>query len=158
MRTLILLFLPFTLTAQCKYDVDEVDKFTGTSKLETKEEVLYTGFGGSMQLSFCVYDSITFIKAHVVYTDIISVSRLDELMFIAGDSVVTLQCLDRYVADAAGDYWVLYADYYITQDQLTILQENPITDSRIYTSAGYIEKEEMNEKKAKKVMAAAGCI
>jgi len=139
--------------AQCKYSLNEKDKFTGALKIETSSEILHKDFNSAISFSFCKYDSLYFVKVGLNLTDkIYSIVKGDKLMLICGSTTVTLQSLDTKVVQG-----FVYMDYIITKEQLRIINQFNISDIRIYLRDSYIEKTIL-VKRAEKIMQLSNCV
>lgn len=138
---------------QCKYSVKEVDKFTGTTKIETTSEVLHRDFNSALSFSFCKHDSLLFVKVGVNLNDeIYSIVKDDKLLLICGESTISLHSLETKVVQG-----FVYVNYLITKDQLNVLNLYNISDIRIYLRDSYIEKS-ITAKRADKIMQLSKCI
>lgn len=153
--TLIILFTLVTAISfsQCKYQTNEIDKFTKTSKIVTKSESLHKDFNSAISFSFCKFDSEYFVKVGINLTDkTYSIIDGDKLMLICGDSIVSLVSLETQVATG-----FVYVNYLITREQLEVLQNHTITNVRVYLRDSYIEKE-IILKRANKIQLLSKCI
>jgi hypothetical protein len=153
--TVALIVLAFTniSVGQCKYSLNEKDKFTGVLKIETSSEILHRDFNSAISFSFCKYDSLYFVKVGLNLTDkIYSIVKGDKLMLICGSTTVTLQSLDTKVVQE-----FVYMDYIITKEQLSNLNQFKISDIRIYLRDSYIEKKVL-VKRAEKIMQLSNCV
>jgi hypothetical protein len=139
--------------SQCKFEVDETDKFTGVSKLETKLEVLHKDFNSVIAINFCKHNGEYFIRLGLNLTNqIYSISKGDKLIFICGDSTITLNTNESKVV--SGYTNIVYS---LTESQVNLLKSNNITDLRIYLVKTYVDKI-IDPKKAEKIKIAANCI
>lgn len=138
---------------QCKYSLNEKDKFTGVQKIETSSEILHKDFNSAISFSFCKYDSLYFVKVGLNLSDeIYSIIEGDKLMLICQSTTVTLQSLETKVVQGFA-----YIDYIITKEQLSILNQANISDIRIYLRDSYIEKTIL-VKRAEKILQLSNCV
>jgi hypothetical protein len=139
--------------SQCKFEINETDKFTGVSKLETKLEILHKDFNSAIAINFCKYNNDYFIRLGLnLSNQIYSISKGDKLMFICGDSTITLISNESKVVSGYTNIV-----YNLTESQIKILKSNTITDLRIYLINSYLDKV-IDPKKAEKIKLAVGCI
>jgi hypothetical protein len=139
--------------AQCKYSLNEKDKFTGVLKIETSSEILHKDFNSAISFSFCKYDSLYFVKVGLNLTDkIYSIVKGNKLMLICGSTTITLQSSDSKVVQG-----FVYMDYLITKEQLSTLNQFNISDIRIYLRDSYVEKTIL-VKRAEKIMQLSKCV
>jgi hypothetical protein len=151
--TAMFLLLTTISFGQCKFDVNEVDKFTGIVKVETKSEVLHKDFMSAFSLNFCRHDNSYFVRLGINLPDeIYSIVAGDRLMLICGGTTITLTSLETRLVKG-----FVSVQYLITKEQIKILNEFDITDMRLYLSDGYIDKQIVT-KKAEKILQLSRCI
>lgn len=139
--------------SQCKFEINEKDKFTGVSKLETKLEILHKDFNSAIAINFCKYNNEYFIRLGLNLSNkIYSISKGDKLMFICGDSTITLISNESNIVSGYTNIV-----YNLTESQIKILKSNTISDLRIYLIDSYLDKV-IDSKKAEKIKLAVGCI
>lgn len=148
----LIAFVTFSF-GQCKYSVKEVDKFTGTSKIETNSEVLHKDFNSAISFSFCKHDSLLFVKVGLNLNDkIYSIVKDDKLLLICGESKISLQSMETKLVQG-----FVFVNYLINKDQLNIINQHNISDVRIYLRDSYVEKP-ITAKRAEKIMQLSKCI
>lgn len=151
--SIIALICCSTSYSQCKFEVDETDKFTGVSKLETKMEILHKDFNSAIAINFCKYNDDYFIRLGLNLTgQIYSISKGDKLILICGDSTITLTTNESKVV--SGYTNIVYS---MSESQVNLLKSNNITDIRIYLVKTYVDKV-IDPKKAEKIKLVAKCI
>lgn len=163
MRTIIttLLVLISTISyTQCKYKIDETDKFTGRKKLLTGEQKAFATTGQFIEFAFGQIDSGKFVQTHIgISGEPFHLSFDDKLIIIfSGGSKLTLVL--GYVSDVAegSGFYHLRTKFIITEDQLFQFQNKLIQDIRVYTSKGYIEHEGIKPKFAEAIKELANCL
>ena len=151
--TATLLMSSLVTKSQCKYDKNEIDKFTGIKKIETISEILHRDFESAISISFCKYDTKIFLKVGLNLSgEIYSIIEGDELILLCGKIPVALKALETNVIQG-----YVNMKYSITEEQLKILNNNMITDLRIYLRDSYIEKT-IESKRSSKIMKLSTCI
>jgi len=138
---------------KCKFEVNETDKFTKALKIETSIEILHRDFNSTIAISFCKHNNDYFIRLSLNLTNqVYSILKGNNLMFICGDSTITLMSNESKVV--SGYTSIVYN---ITENQLNLLKIKSITDLRIYLLDSYIDKI-IDPKKAEKIRLAGNCI
>ena len=159
---LVVIASKFTYAQNCKYEKNETDNFTGKSiKMTSKSVVFADPFdpqNKSMFFRFNEVDSINFLSVSNWYTSIISVKKMDNLMikFTSGE-ILKLESLEYKVATPYSSKWHIDIDYSLTKENLKKIQENLISEVRIYTNSGYVDYV-VKEKNASKIMSSSNCI
>ena len=139
--------------AQCKFEVNEFDKFTKTINIVTKMEILHKDFNSAISFNFCKSDSNLFIKVGLNLTgEIYSINEGDKLMIMCSDSIITLKASQYKLVSG-----FTYVNYFITQEQLEIIKTINITDIRLYLIDSYIDKK-IELKRAEKILELSKCI
>lgn len=164
--SIIALNFCFVSYSQCKFKVDETDKFTGVSKLETKLEILHKDFNSAFAINFCKYNEEYFIRLGLNLTNqIYSISKGDKLIFICGDSTITLTTNESKVNPFYTNIESHIVSYYtiivysLTESQVNLLKSNNITDLRIYLVKTNTNIDKViDPKKAEKIKIVANCI
>lgn len=152
----ILLVIGLTLSvhhtyAQCKYETNEVDKFTKKTVLKTKYTALWQSMFHALSFKAKKLDTIRFLEMTYSTSYIYSVEKDSKLMFLMGnDSIVTLIAMGYETANGvtAGTVtiWSAIVDYYLSAKDHAILMSNTIVNVRFYTRNGYIEKDVKNKR------------
>ena len=138
---------------KCKFEVNETDKFTKALKIETRLEILHRDLNSTIAISFCKHNNEYFIRLSLNLTNqVYSILKGNNLMFICGDSTITLMSNESKVV--SGYTSIVYN---ITENQLNLLKIKSITDLRIYLLDSYIDKI-IDPKKAEKIRLAGNCI
>jgi hypothetical protein len=151
--TTLFLFLTTISFGQCKFDVNEVDKFTGIVKVETKSEVLHKDAMSAFSFNFCRHDNSYFVRVGInLPGELYSIVAGDRLILICGGSTITLTSKETRLVKG-----FVSVQYLITTDQIKVLNEFNITDMRLYLTDGYIDKEIVT-KKAEKILQLSRCI
>lgn len=151
--TTIFLFLTTISFGQCKFDVNEVDKFTGEVKVETKSEILHRDATSAFSFNFCRHDDSYFVRVGInLPGQIYSIVVGDKLILICGESTITLTSKETRVVGS-----FVSVVYFITADQIKVLNEFNITDMRLYLNHQYVDKEIVT-KKAEKILQLSRCI
>ena len=139
--------------AQCKFEVNELDKFTKSINIVTKMEILHKDFNSAISFNFCKSDSSLFIKVGLNLTGkVYSIDKGDKLMIICSDSIITLNSSEYKLVSG-----FTYINYFISQKQFEIIQTMNITDIRIYLIDSFIDKK-IELKRAEKILELSKCI
>lgn len=160
--TLVFIVSEVTYAQNCKYEKNEVDNFTGKSiKVTSKSVVFADPFdpqSKSMFFRFNQVDDINYLSISKWYSSIISVNKLDILMIkLSSGEILKLESLDGEVATPYSSKWHIDIDYSLTKENLKKIQENLISEVRIYTNSGYIDYV-VKPKNASKIMSTSNCI
>ena len=138
---------------KCKYEIDEVDRFSKVFFKQTQTATLWKGIykeeivrvaavndNGQRGIAFSFIGPV----AH-------QVSETDSLLLLLGDtSIVTLSgSITRKVEPFSEDLWHTKVLYPITKAQYQDLVVNNIEVIRQYTEEGYIEQELKGNKREK---------
>ena len=145
--------ISFLSFGQCKFEINEFDKFTKTTNVVTKMDVLHKDFNSAITFNFCKSDSSAFIKVGVNLTgQVYSIYKGDKLMIMCSDSIITLTSSESKVVSG-----FTYIKYFITQEQLQIIKTMNITDIRLYLIDSFIDKK-IELKRAEKILELSKCI
>jgi hypothetical protein len=154
-----LMFLNYTFISfsqgeyKCKFDLNETDKFTKILKIETSLEIIHRDFNSTIAISFCKHNNEYFIRLGLNLTNqVYSIIKGDKLIFICGDSTITLISNESKVV--SGYTSIVYN---LTENQLNLLKIKSISDLRIYLIDTHIDKI-IDPKKAEKMRFAVNCI
>jgi len=139
-KTLIiaLLLLPFTIDAQaqdCKFEVEDIDKFAKTKKLITKSTVLWNpGNGNSFSIKGKLESGQRALLCRYVFDKTYSIAQGAQIIFLFDDGeALTLITQGGAKAESEKDKR-LYATNFtlvLDEDQQAILAEKAVTDIRI---------------------------
>ena len=159
---LLLLSVLQTFSQDCKYDKNEIDKFNGKLILETKKTTVYANSLDpqmkSMFFRFSQIDSLNFLEVSKWYSSIISVNKSDKfLLKLDNGQLIELESMKYSIATPYSGKWHIDIDYFLSKENLKFLQNNLITEVRIYTTDGYIE-ESVNSKNSIKIKSSSNCI
>lgn len=158
--TLSLLVIVNHSSAQCVYKLDEVDQFTKTKRLETKEERLFGNMSQFVSVYYGKADSLNYIGFHIGTYECFYIGFNNEILinFSGGSQMTLKRDKSSDVSTIYGTTWVLWTKYWLNESELFQLQNKIITGIRIYHSQGIIEKTEIKSKFALKVKDLANCI
>ncbi|KAA9340111.1 hypothetical protein [Adhaeribacter soli] len=143
------LFLTTDLIAQnCKFEKNEVDKFTHKKVIITEPYMIWrdSWSGSNMTVQGYKSDSLKWIRFRYSSTSIFSIHQKSKLILLFEDgSTVDLFNIESIVADPihAGSMtrWVAFVSYGFTDDIEKKILSKKITSIRLYTADGYIDKE-----------------
>jgi hypothetical protein len=142
-----------SIFSQCSFELNEVDKFTKASKIETKSENLFKDFSSALSIKFCKYDTTFFLRIGLNLTSqTYGIAKGGKLMFICGDSVITI--LSDEVKVATGYTTINYS---ISEEQLKTLKSINISEFRLYLVDSFFEGK-VELKKAEKIKLISNCI
>ena len=145
--------LSFNLFGQCKYEINEIDKFTNQSKIETKSEIIYKDFNTALSINLCKYDTTYFIKFGINLTDqVYSVLKGDKILLKLDNSQIEIISLETKIISGFS-----YVKYSINSDDFVKLKSSLITDIRIYLNKDYIDRT-IDNKKGSKIKIISNCI
>jgi|TARA_B110000238_G_C15837725_1_gene315571 hypothetical protein len=150
---LILLCLPFIGFGQsCKYQKNEIDKFTKKEIKITKEKILWKNPMGGNTLSFYL-SSVNDKKSITIRYSKGSVFTIKNgnslaLLLENGESL-NLQTPISVVSTYSGSNWYAYANYSLPEDAISLLNAHNLTDVRIITTKSFIDKTIKGKKQAR---------
>jgi hypothetical protein len=146
--------LSFNLFGQCKYEINEIDKFTNQSKIETKSEIIYKDFNTALSINLCKYDTTYFIKIGINLTDqVYSVLKGDKILLkLENSQIVEIISLETKIISGFS-----YVKYSINSGDFVKLKSSLITDIRIYLNKEYIDRT-IDNKKGSKIKIISNCI
>ena len=172
MKKIILLFMMLaglTMSAQkCKYAKNEVDKFTNKTIVETKEDAfVISGMGLGFSVGYSLYksDNNKYLKLRLTDSgSLFAIREGNEIMFkLENGNVINLKFIESQIADSSYNSG-LKATFHkiitlvpITNEEIDQFKNNKLTDIRIYTTDGYVDKE-VKEKRAKIFQELLKCI
>jgi hypothetical protein len=150
------------LGQECKYERNEIDKFTGKTIKETKRTTVYTNKldpqSKSMFFRFNKIDTLYYVNVSKWYNDIISISEGNKLMIMFDNNIsITLFCLKYAISKSYSGKWHIDVNFYISNSDLNMLKTKNITDIRLYTNSGYIE-DKVKLENAEKIKISANCL
>lgn len=151
-----------TSHAQCKYKINETDKFTGTKKLYTEKEKLFATMAKSASISFKQLDSFKYLVLSVALTGKPYYIKSGVSLYFIFSGGTKMELSNNNSSDVASinqgsSIWLISHSYSLNSDQLFQLQNKLITDIRFVTSNGYVESR-VKTKFAQKVLNIAKCI
>lgn len=163
LSTVLFLFISVISFAQCKYGIDETDKFTGKRKLETREQKAYATMTDFISVAFGKLDSTNYIKIHIGSSgDPYYVKKGDAviILFSGGSKMTLKRASNSEVSDSnkGSGFWLLDVNFYLNESELFQIQNKLISGIRVYTSQGYLESNEIKVKFATKIKELANCI
>ncbi len=143
----ILSVLATNVFAQCKYETDKIDKFSGKPEKHTKYTKVFTdskkGFlGCATRLNG---ESKYLVFRFASYSSF-SVKEGGKLLFLLTDGTQIELLSSEYeiaspIAGGRPTVWAAYIDYPLDGETLDKLSKAIITDIKFYTTVGYIEME-----------------
>ena len=155
MKKLLLILLCFPMIGfgqKCKYQKNETDKFTKSEIKITKEKILWKNPMGGNTLSFYVssVDKEKFITIRYSQGSVFTVKSGESLtLLLENDESVSLITDNSVVSDYSGSSWFAYTTYSIPKNSISLLSQYNVTDIRIQTSDGYIDKEVKGKKQSR---------
>lgn len=159
---LLFIFSNQVFSQDCKYDRNEVDKFTGSAIIKTKMVTVYADRLSptlkSMFFSFTKIDSSFYLQVSKWFASAWSVTKGDKLMIKLSDGkIITLESLDTKISSFVTGGWFMEVSFSLSKENLKTIQESTITDVRIYTTGSYIE-DSVRLKDSEKIKISANCI
>lgn len=139
---LVILFLPIFLFGQnCKYEKNEVDKFTQKQTIITSEQIAWKNPMGGNTLSFKFQKVDGNISMWMRYSmsNTFAVSEGSKFMLLTDNGTIELPALESKVSDHYSSTSFLIAYYAVTPENFEKLLNSTVTDIRFYTTDGYIE-------------------
>jgi hypothetical protein len=141
-----------SIFSQCNFELNEVDKFTKVSKIETKSEILFKDFSGALSAKFCKYDTTFFLRIGLNLTNqTYSILKGNKLMFICGETIITIFADETKIATGYSTI-----NYSISEEQLKTLQSINISEFRLYLNDSFFEGK-VELKKAEKIKLLSNC-
>ena len=128
---------------KCKYQKNETDKFTKSEIKITKEKILWKNPMGGNTLSFYVssVDKEKFITIRYSQGSVFTVKSGASLtLLLENAESVSLSTKSSIVAEFVGSIWYAYTTYSIQENSISLLSQYNVTDIRLETSDGYIDK------------------
>ena len=158
----ILCSLSINAFAQCHYETDKVDKFSGNKVLATKYERILKGDGRVVDCAARLNGDYKSLSFKYTSFSICSTNEGNKLLFLLSDnSQDTLICGKYSVAEPVpGSYptiWTIYVTYTLNNNSIEKLSTSKITDIKFYTNDGYVEME-LKEKNQSKIAELISCI
>jgi hypothetical protein len=149
------------LSAQCKYERNEVDRFTHNHVVEVKAKVSF--FGAMIdKASFRLVDGHYFMDIHSSTPSDFVVSEGSSLYFLlANDSVVIAKSIGLFSPSpksmGSTIAWIFDGTYELDREAMAQLAAVPVVALRFYNSGAYTERE-WKPSKQTKLMDAARCL
>ena len=130
----------------CKYERNEIDKFTKQTILETKYTALWMNIMYSMAFKAGKINNSKYLEMSYSTSSIYSINKGSELMFLMdNDSIIKLTAIESKVADYStskyGTIWYASVAYTLLESDYKMLLNGAIKSIRFYTPKGYIEKQ-----------------
>lgn len=163
MKILIFLLLPiFCIGQECRYEKNEIDKFTKSKILKTKWTGLWSTLRSGLAFKALRINDTKYLELCYSASSIYSINEGSELMFLMNnDSVVKLIADESKIADphtsSYGTTWSIAVDYYLPESDYKVLLNGIVKTIRFYTPDGYIEKE-IKMKRSKNLNKILKCI
>ena len=150
---LILLCLPMIGFGQsCKYQKNEIDKFTKKEIKITKEKILWKNPMGGNTLSFYL-SSVSDKKSITIrYSkgSIFTIKNGNSLaLLLENGEALNLQTPISVVSTYSGSNWYAYANYSLSENAISLLNAHNLTDVRIITTNSFIDKTIKGKKQAR---------
>ena len=157
MITLMMSLFALVSFGQCKYEINEIDKFTKATKLLTKPEVLHKDFNSAISFQFGKTDTVFYVKIGINLTEsVYTIREGDEMLLICNDNIIKLIAKETKIISGFA-----YINYTISSEDMAIISTNNITDIRIYLrnnqSDTYVEKS-IDLKNSEKIKKLSNCI
>tara|TARA_R110001599_G_scaffold350314_3_gene580268 strand:+ start:2235 stop:2714 length:480 start_codon:yes stop_codon:yes gene_type:complete len=135
------------LSQDCKYSINEVDKFTKKEIKETKRALLHGGLTNSLIFTLGNVDNdIRFIRFEIGIHDVWSVYKGDKavILFENGETI-EIESLDNVISeaysDALSDSQTGSVSYFLTSEKMRKLEANKVEGVRIYMTSTTIDFE-----------------
>jgi hypothetical protein len=171
MKKIILIILlsgSFTMFGQnCKYKIDEIDEFTKSRIIETRES-LFTisgmGLGFSCGYSLKKINDSRYLKLIITSPSIFTLRKGNKIMFLTDkEETIDLYFPESVVADGAynsslkSTHWSAHIYIPISNNINERLLNEKLKKLRVYTADGYID-DDIKEKRAIKFVNYLRCI
>lgn len=157
----LLLLLPVLVSAQnCKYERNEVDKFTKKQVLITQTEIAWKNPMGGNSLTFKFkkidWDVLLWMRYSMPST--FAIEKDSKLFLLTAEgSNIELQAMESKVSSNNSQTSFIEMDYVVTPEILALIRSSLITDIRFYTTDGFIEHT-LKENKRGVIASIASCI
>jgi len=161
----VLLIASASLFAQCKYNTNEIDKFTKDTVKITKRSTLIYALNDRGNVFFIKQNSLKYLHLQYFSGGIKSlvIQENAELMFILEDeTVLTLKAMNSTYGDVnlnsiGGDNSGVKANYTLSKEDLNLLQTKKIKSVRLYLNDTHKDYNVL-PKNAEKIKLSANCI
>lgn len=159
----VIVLLGFSVNAQeCKYEIDEVDKFTKEVTKVTKRGVLWAHLvtGNNMSAQLKLADGKKSLILRYMDPDAFKVAKGDKLIFLCSDDSTIILEADADVEARHVEKekrWVANVNYDLSEENAAALSKSTITDLRMMHSEGHFEKA-VKEERQKNLQMLSKCI
>lgn len=157
-----LLLIPTLSFGQCKYDKNEYDKFQKIQKLEKEVKVNKANGSGNgyMAITFCKYDTLTFIRVTYIKKDALVVGKQNPVIFLFDDDASIKASPNQiYAGDMriSTGQEVLNAVYYFeNKNAFEQMKSKKVKSIRIYYNDVYTDYD-IKDKFSESLQKAANC-
>ena len=138
---------------QCKYEKNEVDKFTNQISIATKSESFVREMSIAMSFALTQTGSQKGVKLGLNLNRPYSIAEGNKLYIKTKNGVVELTCSKTVAASAYS-----YVDYSLTEKDFEFLKANEISDIRIELADGNNLDRTLETSKAQKLKSLFGCL
>ncbi len=149
----------------CLYIENQVDKFTKEVVKETKLKILYLkGLSESMSIRGRSVGDTKYLLLEWAYFDVFGISENSELwLLLKNEEVVKIPAAFGVVADAPSSsdmfsIWKGGIQYRISDEQISQVLSSQVTDIRIHTTDGYVDRELKKKKQWSRIGEVLSCI
>jgi hypothetical protein len=141
---LMLLLVPVLIYGQdCRYEQNDVDKFTKKTVIITKPEIVWKDAMMGYSLSFKVkkIDDQYIIWMRYSSPGSFIIEKYSKLMLLTkNQETFELNAFETVIPKSYSNGSYVEVDYLISKETYEKLKNSIITDVRLYTSEGYIDK------------------
>ncbi len=129
----------------CKYEVEELDKFTKEETKVTKHEVLWNHLvtGDNLSIKAKSVNGEKSLLFRNSERDAFNIKVDSKAIFLfSDDETLTLDAEKdaESIYQKADKRWVCNFSYKLSEEQAALLSKKTVTDIRIYTAEGHLEK------------------
>jgi hypothetical protein len=138
--------------AQCKYEKNEVDKFTNKVEIVTKSEIIVRDGATAVGFALTQVGESKGVRLSLNLQRVFSISEGAILFLKTASGVIELPAVKYTLSTGYSE-----VDYSLSQQDFDILKASEISDIRIELMDGSLDKS-IEMKKAQKVKSIFGCI
>ena len=151
-KVLVILLVSIAMCANaqdCKISVDEVDKFTGVHRVETKMQTVFKeAFKDAIQVYAIKNDSSYYIAFHLVENEIFSFTEGSELwLLLDNKEVIKLKAIKDGIAQpytivgTTYTMWECTIKYKLSNNDVASLVSHNPNSLRFFLIDGYIDRD-----------------
>lgn len=146
----VLLFLPvFSIAQNCKYERNDIDKFTKQKVIITESVIMWKNPMGGNSLSFKSknIDDIYLLEMRYSMSNVFAIEKDSKLYFLTtNDENIEVLAIESKVSDSYSTTSFCIVNYAISEEIRVKLSIEQIKSIRFYTTDGYIEHDIRSKK------------